>query len=230
MVKRVKFSLRDGMTPEQLLSAVKGKISGETQQAALSFEESLTKENVSVTVKTDKVRETAVVRILTSTTDSLSLPTYIEETYLVGINDEGFYYVHELTGIPPNIKTIEELLSWVNRADQGFAERIQGDILLQFIKKPEIKEDYGRKFLSNLQIPSGISSDFYKLHEDENVMLGNHKILTDGEVFRNYENFFIIVGETLTLQHPQHGIKTITIPKGTAALLAPQRGRAGIAD
>jgi len=228
MVKRVKFSLRDGMTPEQLLSAVKGKISGETQQAALSFEESLTKENVSVTVKTDKVRETAVVRILTSTTDSLSLPTYIEETYLVGINDEGFYYVHELIDIPPTIKTIEELLSWVNRADQGFAERVQGDILLQFIRKPEIKDDYGGKFISNLQIPNGISSDFYQV--DGDAMLGNHKILTDGEVFRNYENFFIVIGETLTLQHPQHGIKTITIPKGTAALLAPQRGRAGVAD
>jgi len=86
--------------------------------------------------------------------------------YLAGINDEGMYFVHKLEGLPiEKTKTMEEILHWANRADEGFATRWQGDILGQAVSGFTARIDYVNEG-SRRQTLSGSKSE-YVVGEDE---------------------------------------------------------------
>lgn len=62
--------------------------------------------------------------------------------YLAGINDEGSYFLRPLQGITQDktCGSLDELLGWLNKEDVGYTKRIQGDVVIQFIRKKDNKE------------------------------------------------------------------------------------------
>src|SRR3990172_2794834 len=59
--------------------------------------------------------------------------------YFCGINDEHKYFIRPLKNFPfekykGNLTpTIEDIANWVNRVDEGFDTRVQGDVLAKFV-------------------------------------------------------------------------------------------------
>ena len=62
------------------------------------------------------------------------------EYFLMGINEDDNdqkYFIHPLWLIPDILvskKDLKKILEWVNRVDEGYEGRIQGDIIYQFAK------------------------------------------------------------------------------------------------
>lgn len=87
--------------------------------------------------------------------------------YLAGINDEGKYFVHRMEGLPiEHIKSMEDVLSWANRSDEGFVKRLQGDILMQvmngFTARLEFTKNGTRRSVMSTSNPV-----YYPVGEDE---------------------------------------------------------------
>lgn len=68
--------------------------------------------------------------------------------YFCGINDEGKYFIRPLKNFPlqnyekPNIN---DIANWVNRVDEEFDIRIQGDVLAKFVNKMDTSLEAGQK-------------------------------------------------------------------------------------
>jgi hypothetical protein len=139
----VKFNLTLGMKNEQLWAELRGRISGETaQQTQLIFKKDAVEDiplPLVEMIKLDEIREAAIIRKNDVQKDSLGGLQIIPHYFIVGVNDEGAYYAHEMTEIGwPSLldvesPSLERLLMWMNRADQGFTRRIQGDVLAQIV-------------------------------------------------------------------------------------------------
>jgi hypothetical protein len=165
--------------------------------------------------------------------------------YIAGINDEGRYFVHPIDRIynaSKNVYDFEEMINYLNRTDQGFSKRIQGDLLLQFI--PITREtrhytegDYRMHYESpgrnwNLRYDADVRIFVSREGVDvrdlpKSISLGNHTVSTDGLVLPTKNRDYLIVdcGSQVVIQHPQHGIVVENIPKHHYALITGQRGR-----
>lgn len=70
--------------------------------------------------------------------------------YISGLNDEGRYFIRPLKNFPfekyvGNQKpTIEDIVNWMNRSDEGFDTRIQGDVLAKFVNVEDTSLDNKR--------------------------------------------------------------------------------------
>ena len=69
-------------------------------------------------------------------------PVSEPEYFLCGINDDDhLYFLHPLYDIPNRLihtakidDNLKQILDWVNRTDEGYEGRLQGDIIYQFSK------------------------------------------------------------------------------------------------
>jgi len=251
------FKLRVGMRDLDVLRELKGKVSGETKQETVKL------------LAPSVGSEMAHFEILQATEEYAILrkwigepKPFVEEYYLSGISDEGKYFMRQLSA-EAITKPMDELLQWINRNDELFAIRIQGDVLLQFrscgnrrINTPIIGSwsplstrldeelrllENNANFQARARIPFPVvlnqgliraeynlpsynltSFDLREHHIEAN--LGNHHVTVNGWLFINLP-YVVLDGDSFTMQHFEHGLKTIEVPKGHYAILASQRGR-----
>lgn len=149
--------------------------------------------------------------------------------YLCGINDEHKYFIRPITGFESkyNHATIQEVVDWVNREDEDFIRRVQGDILIKYI---DMKSIQGNKdHLPSMFIKAGKLDNhvhFFMQVNSNPINLGNHKLFCDGSVYTCRDlPFLILRGESFMLKHREHEFVNEQIPEGKMVVLAPQRGR-----
>jgi len=167
--------------------------------------------------------------------------------YLSGINDEGQYFVRPLVGMPIEIiRDIDRILSWLNKVDLKYHERIQGDIVVRFVKatphnKQHKKNHMGKPTHVSFWLPKNGNNkgytDWYALNSvrlEKRRDFGGHDVKITSEkgfmVVPHKTGFFsieplIIDAPEFTLTHPEHGKRTVQVPEGHYAALASQRGR-----
>lgn len=243
-MKKIKFGIKPGFSAQDLLSEISNRVSGETQEQIEVLEKELKSKGAMIDSYIDPVRGYALVRIQVKGKDIFKFPTLGYLYYLLGINDEGLYFAHEIdASLVPRFKGMESLLDWVNRTDEGFCERVQGDILLQYIKPQYLFNDLRGK-ISNLDDPGTMifrepqnEIDFripnmgvFRVRVENtltNLDIGNHRIISERAWSQAVGDAFVIavMDREFKVQHPQHGITTIQVPKGHAAILTHQRGR-----
>lgn len=235
----IAFGLKEGMTAAEILAELRGRVSGETQLEALSvFTENKDPEYAPPTheiVLKDDTNHAMLLKREVSR-DWFGKLTVTNRYFLTGINDEGMYFVHEinLTGPQalrpagrgsPEKPNLESILAWINRGDQGFSHRIQGDILMQYISTEQIQIDtgYGSAHLMGVL---NLSQNLHKNHPPNSIQLGNHRVSTDGTIYAGgFDGILAVVGSKLIIQHPQHALIEKDIPKNHVVILAGQRGR-----
>lgn len=151
-------------------------------------------------------------------------PTHEEKLtnryFLAGINDEGYYFIHRLDGfeeqflVTNRFPTMKQVLAWVNREDQGYFGRIQGDMVYKYM---HVNERHQRT-----------SNEFCK------VVLGRHMITSDQIAFDNTTKTILVwhndnngtgARADAVISHPEHGVKTIEIPRNHQLVITGQRGR-----
>lgn len=250
MQKAIKFNLKKGMKDDVLLKALQGKISGETRQEIQQFmsrsmedetihEILLIEDKYAIVLKRERkdilipslplqkketsntptrVFSPALPMISKEETHTIEKTESINEYYLAGINDEGYYFLHPLEGfethfMPHNrFPTMKEVLAWVNREDEGYFGRIQGDMVYKYAHRGERL--------------SGTSRQFCK------VVLGRHTISADQIIFNARTKTVIVdndqsdgASSQTVIYHPEHGVKTIDIPRHHQLVITGQRGR-----
>ena len=229
---RIKFNIRKDMSNMELYNELHGRISGETQGQAQVTLQSI--QNGETDVFINPTNEYSLVRVTATTQDLMNNPVLSYRYFLMGVNDEGLYFTHELNANDVwRCKTFDELIMWVNRADEGFSHRIQGDILVQFVKplKRDLDSEHN-KF--EVILLNGNCVDYWEKMDPERYtqrgyvgnMFGNHKIISNNIYFSS-RDYRLVQDKELILEHPQHGITKMGIPEGFSALLATQRGRSG---
>ena len=233
-MSKIEFGIKKDMNKEELYNELHGRISGETQGQAAMVMQTIKEGETDIFI--DPKNEYSLIRITATTQDMMNCPVNSYRYFLIGVNDEGLYFTHELNAEDVwQHKTFEELLAWVNRADEGFSTRIQGDILLQFvklvIKGDRESSEYSSRIEFELRLINGrdIGYRWEKLDPQRYTvenMMGNHKIISNNIYMKDRE-YWLVQDKELILEHPQHGITKIGIPEGFAVLLATQRGRAG---
>lgn len=142
----------------------------------------------------------------------------VNKYYLAGINDEGYYFIHRLDGfeeqflVTNRFPTMKTILAWVNREDQGYFGRIQGDMVYKFAHRSERLHFTSREFCK--------------------VYLGSHQITADAIVFDNNSKTVLVWNDEsngahsqAVLYHREHGVKTIDIPRHHQIVITGQRGR-----
>ncbi len=229
---KIEFNLHKGMTPKEIFAELKGRVSGETRQEMQQFYQRV--------VDVREADDDGVLRlgptheIVASDGEYAVIRRNDGSFYFCGINDEGKYFVHRMDGAPfsfaMDMTSMEPVLNWVNRVDEGFVMRVQGDILIQFVPKHWLHQERSSNYWSFIpEPPSVLHSDSYFVGLHKSVRLGNHNISTDGEIFSQTSLLTLVLGTQVVLQHPEHGIKTVDIPKDHMAVLAGQNGRFGVA-
>lgn len=254
-MKRVEFNMKQNMSAKEMLNEIEGKVSGETIQQMEELKTALgdVENEPKLEIFLDPYREYAMIRLETDIPDCCNFTMKAYRYFLSGITDEGFYFFHELDGgAVRNFKTMESLVDWINRADEGFCERVQGDILIQYIKpeyeikgervaKKEFwdyitktKEDhYSRSCSLKLDF---INDNYIRMRgsdmevPERTIDIGNHRVVANWAYasWNRGVNNIVVFDDAFKLQHPQHGITSVETPKGHVAILAPQRGRAGV--
>lgn len=250
MQKAIKFNLKKGMKDGVLLKALQGKISGETRQEIQQFmcrstenetthEILLVEDKYAIILKRElknivipmmppqrkeihntstRVFSPVLPKICKETTYTIEKTEPMNEYYLAGINDEGYYFIHPLEGFEAHFiaqnrfPTMKEVLAWVNREDEGYFGRIQGDMVYKYV---HINENY-----------YGTSPMFCK------VILGRHTITADRIIFNNRTKTVIVDNDQsdgalsqVVIHHPEHGVKTIDLPRHHQLIITGQRGR-----
>ena len=191
----------------------------------------------------------ALVRkgILTNAWPSESVH-YSSRYFIVGINDEGFYFIHPLESYKGIVeyKTVKEMVDWMNRKHDGFVGRLQGDVLFKLIDASKWKV-----VLSTIKSNTDYGADgheliYYntqlRLYQDPNALrdlneidLGCHKIMCLGKITRetcynhSYNDqlfsYWVIESDQVVLTHPEHEQVKMDIPKNHIMVIAPQDGR-----
>ena len=229
---KIVFGIKKDMSNMELYNELHGRISGETQGQAATTLQSIQEGKTDIFI--DPTSEYSLVRVTATTQDLMNNPILSYRYFLMGINDEGLYFTHELNANDVwRHKTFEELLMWVNRADQGFSHRVQGDILVQFVKLT-IRKDCSERERIEVRLSNNEIADYWEKldpnkYNDAGYVgnrMGNHKIISN-DIYYNSRDYRLVQGKELILEHPHHGITKMGIPEGFSALLASQRGRAG---
>ena len=252
-MKQLEFRLKKGMSRVDILNELRGHVSGESAQELAPFfadsELKFTESDPPEYEITESNDDYALVRRRYKTYDvkidkegksnKSKEITFRVGDYLSGINDEGKYFLHSVD-MRGNLKSLEETLNWMNRIDQGYVARIQGDICYQYRMKSQnlIYTDItglntpirplsesGRLYIFSNGFRQGIV--FNGLNPPNIVQIGNHRVSTDGLIVINQggEAEVLVDGKYCIIQHGQHGLAKEEIPEGHLLFLAPQRGR-----
>lgn len=152
------------------------------------------------------------------------------EYYLAGLNDEGKYFIRPIKGFNTTKRpvTIQDVVDWINRKDEGFEKRIQGDVLIKYLDLKPLKVGERNTFDTDNLIPHRAQyyEHHYQLTTTQPVNLGNHKLFCDGEIYIGMTDSEILLkAESFMLKHSEHKFVNEQIPKNQIAILAPQRGR-----
>lgn len=229
------FNLREGMKDKELWNELhKVGISGETTQEVQVFKEPelyhLKYENIPLhNVVMDNSRYAIIGK-------SYVYEDYfggLNETwkyYLAGINDEHKYFIRPIDGFHTDNHPvqIQDVVDWVNRVDEGFVKRIQGDILVKYVDEDKIilpKDDDLARY-QHITHFARYKKNTYQYVREQPIELGNHKLFFDGQVYIGRDTSEIIIkAESVMIKHREHQFVNETIPVGQCAVLAPQRGR-----
>jgi hypothetical protein len=228
------FSLEVGMNDERIWEELyKIGISGETTEEVKVFKEPYLYHKTDQNIPLHNV-------IMSNKKYAIIGKSYIYEDqfrgmhkewtyYLCGINDEHKYFIRPIAGFESkyNHATIQEVVDWVNREDEFFIKRVQGDILIKYIDMENIVGN--REHVNSMFIEDLIGDDkryFFMQVNSNPINLGNHKLFCDGTVYTCRElPFLILRGESFMLKHREHSFVNEEISKGKMVVLAPQRGR-----
>lgn len=240
----MEFKLKKGMTEQEILGELKGKVSGETRQEA----QLLLKPQIANAKAYFEVLEAnstyGIIRKYTQTKESTS------EYYLTGINDEGKYFMRQL-GEEAISRPLDQLMDWVNKTDEGFSMRLQGDVLLKFLhyhnrRHPILPQDSPLSRFRAIELldrlteartrqmllfqgftySTGNWSVLGRMDQRiTELALGNHILSSDGYIFYQGGDYIVVDANELTLQHYEHQIKMQPIPREHFAVLTGQRGR-----
>lgn len=180
------------------------------------------------------LKETKLTR--SGGTTRLNRPVY----YLVGVNtdDERKYFIHRLDdndveGIAEGIdkgwdnktSTMDELIRIVNRTDDGFTTRIQGDLVMRLVDNVNKSSDGSYPVIEPAK---NFRVTLYDFDHVVSTNYGRHEISTDGFIdeleVKGSIKPIAIVGTEFTINHPEHDPVTYPIPKGKIALITMQRG------
>lgn len=146
------FAIYKGMTEQELwVELDRIGISGETRQEVVLFKEPepehMKIEPIplhNVVLNNDKY---AVLAKSFTKIDPFGKVFESWSYFFCGINDEGKYFIRPLKNFPfKNYKgnqkpTIEDIADWVNRIDEHFDVRVQGDVLAKFIHIKDMKRE-----------------------------------------------------------------------------------------
>lgn len=138
------FKIKADMVNEEILSELRRLgISGETRQEVTTFMEYKKPINDTPTHKVVMVdSEYAVLAKSEVYRDIFGQINIIWSYYWAGINDEGTYFIRPLANIKHEFATrIDKIIAWANRVDEGFTKRLQGDVLIKFVKKNRHEKD-----------------------------------------------------------------------------------------
>lgn len=140
------FSLKEGMSDDVLWAELdRVGISGETRQEVIFFKkpESFHQQIDDIPLHNVLMsnREYAVLRKSYVYVDIFGSVNESWTYYWSGINDEGKYFIRPIKEFPWTEKPkLEEIADWVDRKDDGFERRVQGDVLIKFIHKSDFEE------------------------------------------------------------------------------------------
>lgn len=237
------FELKVGMKDSEIYDLIKGKVSGEGSDQIQQFYYPKNIDSKDKPVGLHNVlmanQEYAVIQKKQSIFEE-------EKLYLSGISDEDTYFVHE---IPQKLKEeqLDEIIKTVNREDIGY-ERIQGDVLIKFVKVTDFKdlergipEYYGfwskklnpnslfpRKFtLNGEKFQPAWGETIFSSHE---VRIGTGKLYHYHDWDHREDEKYLILGDTVILNHNEHTQKEIKIPRERGLLIQAQVGNSKYYD
>lgn len=249
----ISFELKQGMIDQEIYNLLDGKISGEgTEQIQLFMyprhEDFKDKPEVLHSV----IKSNEKYAIIKKAKTLWSQVQY----YLTGINDEGWYFLHDLPNdVQPEKNSIDDILKRINFVNDGF-ERIQGDILLRFIDMDDLEiieeatpqftytfKGFFKKNIVDKKINPislypktvKIQKPFYGMFFDSSYYIGhigNHKVLLKNgkSLHRPGNNSILIFGESFSLKHNEHRFVEYDIPKRKVALLTMQQSRTKLGE
>lgn len=130
------FEIKEGMCGSDVLDVIRGKVAGEN--TSRMHEASLYLRDRYKDTDTPDKSKYRVIKVDSRQGMDYAIIRHNEYknlNFIAGINDEGYYFVHMLWGMPREYMDddIDRTLNWVNQTDEGFTERVQGDFLIRFI-------------------------------------------------------------------------------------------------
>ncbi len=248
------FGLRKGMRYKEIYKELHYRVSGETTEEVMEFfrddtdiETKNTMHDMNKIFGKDSIIHSPLevindngkfAIILKSTLSTLgsgtkSISRSNERKYISGINDEGEYFIHSLFNYHGGSGSIDDVLDWINRKDEGFSERLQGDILLKFVPYSDVGND--NKYL--IGNPDE-SHDYVLVHPNHRtehqsqltIELGRHILLIRNIIHQSSVGggrYFVIESDRIEIVHPEHKKTIREIPEGHFAVIANQKGRGG---
>lgn len=167
-----------------------------------------------------------------------------DDYYLAGISDdEEKYFLHKLKAegtreVARKTENLDALVDFVDRKNEGFERRIQGDLLLQFVP---IKGTQRRQMMFNgawttlgqyyiLQDEIERPCRFYQVPPTNiplQLSIGRHVITVLGELAfqsRPARGYHVFGGQAITIAHPEHRTVHVKIPDDQLAVIGVQRG------
>lgn len=178
----------------------------------------------------------AIIEKNSVTTSGGSVRKRKPEYYIAGINDEDMYFVHPVANWRGQL-SIKNILDYINRTDEGFTERLQGDILLQFkpykvgsnrIELGKRRRIYGFEDDELIAAYPNPTNRTAPPSDDLTIELGRHTLLvknTAKTYTTNDGTYVVVESDSIEIMHPEHKKTVREIPKGHYAILANQRGR-----
>jgi len=143
---KTEFSLKEGMSDDILWAELdRVGISGETRQEVVFFKEPQKyHQNVDNIPLHNVLMSNSHYAVLRKSYVYVDIFGSVHESwtyYWSGINDEGKYFIRPIKEFPWTEKPkLEEIADWVDRRDDGFEKRAQGDVLIKFVHKSEFEE------------------------------------------------------------------------------------------
>lgn len=176
----------------------------------------------------------------------------LKRFYLIGINDEGMYFVRPLQEVPlDKIKSIDALLAWLNKTDLGYTKRIQGDIVIRFMEKNRDNLQYKHRLGETVGKALFLAKRSYRLPKNGNnkgftdwymptstslrreLNFGDHRIKVIGRgriALPHMSGMYaieplVVDAKKFKMTHSEHGELIVEVPAGHYAVLGSQRGR-----
>jgi hypothetical protein len=166
-----------------------------------------------------------------------------DDYYLAGISDdEEKYFLHKLEttqtrqmamAVSNYEMDLKVLVDFIDRKEEGFERRVQGDLLLKFVEIKEEKQTTldGKDEIDFLfyVLPDGSRKIMLGFHVNNwsRLTIGRHRLLTNGErvyVSWPHHDYRVFGGQSITITHPEHKMVQVKIPQNHLAIIGVQRG------
>lgn len=252
-VKVETFNLQVGMKFPEIYKELHGRVSGETSNEVQEFYKDLTDTGVlkkiadtnrmfgGNRIKYDSHEvvtangQYAIIQKNRVTSYTGSIRKSESEHYIAGINDEQQYFIHQISSLHRPLD-IESVLKHINRAEEGFTERLQGDILLKFVPYKDTPHFYtlGENRLPYAREKHPVTAYINPAHrtaepdQEFTIELGRHTLLVKNRAKREETEtgvYVVVESDLIEIMHPEHKKTVREIPEGHFAVLANQLGR-----